>query len=93
MLGMGTGRGRGMIYEAVGRIRRKIRLIESNVKCRHLKKLACKGTLRHVFYLSAAHSPPMTPILSPFAHCRLVLYSILIHTGKGGGGRANQRER
>jgi hypothetical protein len=29
--------------------RRKIRLIESNAKCRRLKKLTCKGTLRKVF--------------------------------------------
>ncbi len=29
--------------------RRKIRLIEGNAKCRHLKKLTCKGTLRQVF--------------------------------------------
>ncbi len=29
--------------------RRKIRQIESNVKCRYLKKLTCKGTLRQVF--------------------------------------------
>jgi hypothetical protein len=28
---------------------RKIRLIESNAKCRYLKKLTCKGTLRQVF--------------------------------------------
>jgi hypothetical protein len=37
--------------------RRKIRLIENNAKCRYLKKLACKGTLRQVFYLSEA--PPL----------------------------------
>jgi hypothetical protein len=37
--------------------RRKIRLIENNAKCRHRKKLACKGTLRQVFYLSEA--PPL----------------------------------
>ena len=29
--------------------RRKIRLIESNAKCRHLKKFTCKRTLRQVF--------------------------------------------
>jgi hypothetical protein len=28
---------------------RKIRLIEGNAKCRHLKELTCKGTLRQVF--------------------------------------------
>jgi hypothetical protein len=31
---------------------RKIRLIESNAKCRYLKKWTCEGTLRQVFYLS-----------------------------------------
>jgi len=29
--------------------RRKIRLVESNAKCRYLKKLTCKGTLQQVF--------------------------------------------
>jgi hypothetical protein len=38
-------------------VRRKIRLIEGNVKCRYLKKLTCKGTFRQ-FYLSEAHSLP-----------------------------------
>jgi hypothetical protein len=41
--------------------RRKIRVIESNAKCRYLKKLTCKGTLRKVFYLSEAlpsYDPP-----------------------------------
>ncbi len=28
---------------------RKIKLMESNAKCRQLKKLTCKGTLRQVF--------------------------------------------
>jgi hypothetical protein len=37
----------------------KTRLIESNAKCRYLKKLTCKVTLRQVFYRSEA--PPMTP--------------------------------
>jgi hypothetical protein len=30
-------------------MRRKIRLIESSAKCRHLRKFTCKGTLRQVF--------------------------------------------
>ncbi len=30
--------------------RRKIRLIESNAKCRHLTKLTCGGTLWQVFF-------------------------------------------
>jgi hypothetical protein len=29
--------------------RRKIRLIEGNAKCRHLKQLTCKVTLRQMF--------------------------------------------
>ncbi len=33
----------------IGSTRRKVRLIESNAKCRYLKKLTCKGTLRQVF--------------------------------------------
>ncbi len=44
---------------------RKIRLIESNAKYRYLKKFTCKGTLRQVFYLSEAPSPPMTPYFPP----------------------------
>ncbi len=30
--------------------RRKIRPIESNAKCRYLKKLTCKETLQQVFF-------------------------------------------
>ncbi len=30
-------------------VRRNIRLIESNAKCRYLQKFTCKGTLWHVF--------------------------------------------
>jgi hypothetical protein len=63
-------------------LRRKIRLIESNAKCRHLRKLPCKGTLRHVFYLPEAE--PHTPHLT---HC-ICVYSIPCHTGKGGAGES-----
>ncbi len=48
-------------------LRRKTRAIESNAKCRYLKKLA-------VFYLAEAPSPPMHPYspppytLSPYSH-------------------------
>jgi hypothetical protein len=38
--------------------RRKIRLIESNAKCRYLKKLTCKRTFAAGVYLSEAPSPP-----------------------------------
>ncbi len=58
--------------------RRKIRLIESNAKCRYLKKFTCKWTLRQVFYLSEALSPSYHPILPP-------LHTVYVYTGKGGG--------
>ncbi len=73
---------------------RNIRLIEDNAKCRHLKKLTCKETLRQVLYLSEAPSPPMgyDPYCHPLTHC-IRVYSKLIHTGKGWReGRAYQRE-
>ncbi len=65
--------------------RRKIRPIESNAKCRYLKKLTCKGTLRQVFFLL------YDPILRPF----YTLYACIQYTyshREGGGGRANQRK-
>jgi hypothetical protein len=58
--------------------RSKIRLIEDNAKCRHLKKMTCKETLRQVFICLR----PKTTY--PPTHCILV-YSIHIHTGKGKG--------
>jgi hypothetical protein len=63
-------------------LRRKIRLTESNAKCRYLRpvKILCG---RCFICLRPPYSPPLT-------HC-ICVYSILIHTGKGEGG-ANQRE-
>jgi hypothetical protein len=52
------------------------------------KKLTCKGTLRQVFYVSEAPSPPMIPSLPLPTQC-VSVYSILIHTGKE---RTNQKE-
>ena len=46
--------------------RRKIRLIGSNAKRRYLKKLTSKETLRQMFYLSEAPSPPMYPYSPPY---------------------------
>jgi hypothetical protein len=66
--------------------RRKIRLIEGNVKCRHLKNLYKKGDLRLVLICPRPRNP--YPLLTHFMYCILVhVYSILIHTGKGGGER------
>jgi hypothetical protein len=40
---------------------RKIRLIESNAKCRHLQKSTFKGTLRQVFICLRNTCPPYIP--------------------------------
>jgi hypothetical protein len=61
----------------------KIRRIESNAKCRYLKKLTCKGTLQQVFYLSDVPSLPIIPYYTVY----LCMYNILFTRG-----RANQRE-
>jgi hypothetical protein len=34
------------------------RLLEGNAKCRHLKKVTCKGTLRHVIICPETYTPP-----------------------------------
>jgi hypothetical protein len=62
--------------------RGKIRLIEGNAKCRHLKKLAFKGTLRQVFVCLRPRTQYPYP---PLTHC-IPVYIILIHTQRGGGG-------
>ena len=49
------------------------------------KKLACKETLRQVFF----YLRPETLCSPPYTQC-IRVYSILIHTGKG--GELNQRE-
>ncbi len=70
---------------------RKIRLIESNAKCPYLKNFACKGTLRQVFYLSEAPSPPMTPYPPPpvstvCVHSIHILIFLYSHREGGEGG-------
>jgi hypothetical protein len=70
------------------KICRKIRLTEGNAKCRHLKKLTCTETLQQVFIFLRPREPHTPP---PLTHCMRV-YSILIHTRKGGGGELYQRE-
>ncbi len=65
-------------------IRRKIRLLECNAKCRYLKKLTCRGTLGQVFYLSEAPSLPMTPY-SPLTriHVENVYLFTQVRWGRG----------
>jgi hypothetical protein len=59
-------------------------------KCRHLKKFACKGTLRQVF-ICLSPLPSMTPY--PPLHTVLRVYCKLIPTGKAGGGRDEPERR
>jgi hypothetical protein len=66
---IGDGRGRwGGVKEGVGC--RKIRLIESNAKCRYLKKFTCEGTLRQVFIC-------LSPILAIGKNCSLVSFLLV----------------
>ncbi len=67
----------------------KIRLIEGNAKCRHLKKSTCKGTLRQVFIclrLSNPYPPPR-------------IYTLYVNTlyllthGRGVGGEVEPERR
>jgi hypothetical protein len=68
---------------------RLINYLDTKTKCRHLQKFR---DFAASFYLSEAPSPPMTPYPPPpVTHCMRV-YSVRIHTGKGEGGKANQRE-
>ncbi len=71
-----VGQWQDMINDAK---RWKIRLKESNAKC--------KGNVRQVFYLSEAPSS-YDPILPLPLH---LLYSIFIHTGRGRGSKPKRR--
>jgi hypothetical protein len=68
---------------------RKIRLIESNAKCRYLKRWPVKVLFgRCYIYPRPSTLLLYDPILN-HSHCLrvcIVLYIILIHTGKGGRG-------
>ena len=59
-------------------------------KYRYLKKLTYKGTLRQVFFLSEAPSPPMTPYFPPYILFTCIQY--YSHREGGRGKRANQRK-
>ncbi len=64
-----------------GRQRRKVRLIEGNAKCRHLKKMTCRGTLRQVFICMMPKTPSPT-----LTHCIRVYSTVYLFT-QGRGGR------
>jgi hypothetical protein len=84
-----------------GGLRRKIRLIDNNAKCRYLKKLAWKGTLRQVIYLSDCPLPSYDLILPPPLHTVYVYTSTLVQytyshrerVGWGGGRATVTREK
>jgi hypothetical protein len=64
-------------------LHREIRFIEGNAKCRHLKKVTRKGTLRQLF-ICLRPPPPV---------CTYIPIPVLIHTGKGGVLTQRKRER
>ncbi len=64
--------------------RRKIRLIEGNAICRHLKKLTCKGALRQMF-ISLRPKTPYPPLHTVY------VYTVYFFT-QGRGRGLNQRE-
>ena len=69
--------------------RRKIRLIEGNAKCRHLKKVTSKGTLRQVFIcLRPRTAYPPSPLHT--VYCTRTVH--LFTQGRGEGRELNQRE-
>jgi hypothetical protein len=72
------------------RKRRKIRLIEGNAIFRHLKKLTCKGTLRHAFICLRPRTPSPSPPLYTLQYT-CVQYTCS-HREVGIGGDLNQRE-
>jgi hypothetical protein len=76
-----------VVARGCGRVcwcRRKIRLIEDIAKCRHLKQLTCKGTLRQMFICKRHRTPNPPP--PPYT-----LY-LCIHGVGWGGGELNRRE-
>ncbi len=68
-----------------------IRLIENKAKFRS-KKFTWKGTLRQVFYLSEAFSPPMTPYSPPYTRYTCIQYTYSHREGGGGVGELTRKK-
>jgi hypothetical protein len=81
--------------------RSKIRLIEGNAKCLHLKKLTCKRLLaadvcprdfEAGVYLSEDQTPYPTP--PPSTHCISVYYTVYnTYSLRDGGGRVEPERK
>ncbi len=82
-----------IVFGAEYTYRRRNRLKESNAKCRNLKKLICKGTLRQVFYLSETPSPPTTPIPPSFPLYTCIHYTFSHREGWEGGELTREKVR
>ncbi len=54
---------------------RKIRLIEGNAKCHHLKELTCNGTLRQVFICLMPRTPNPPSLHTVYVYTELYTYS------------------
>jgi hypothetical protein len=67
------------------RIRRKIKLLEDNAECHHLKVLTCKVTLRQVFICLR----PRTPYSPPPYTLYLYVQNIYSHREGERGGELN----
>jgi hypothetical protein len=67
-------------------IKKKIRLIENNSTCRHLKKLTCKRDFAAGVYLSKAQYP-----IPPSLHTVQVYAVHLVIQGRGGGGEGESK--
>ncbi len=73
--------------------RRKIRLIGSNAKRRYLKKLTCKETLRQMFHLSEAPSPPMSQYSPPYTLYTCIQYTYSQREGGEEGDLTREKVR
>jgi hypothetical protein len=75
------------------RVRRKIRLIEGNEKCRHPKSLPVKGALRQVFVCLRPRTPSPPPPLTNYTVYVYTVCLFSVHTGWGVGGRVEPEGR
>jgi hypothetical protein len=68
---------------------RLINYIDTDAKCRNLKNLTCKGTLRQVFICPRPSTPYPLP---PYIMYACIQY-VYLFTHRGGGGRVEPERR